>query len=247
MVSARNQEYASFLENVAKVKPPAQLDTLLELLELNGEEITGPYARAGLNPFLIPLSKASDNKLTCYIRWPTQKDDMDLQIVKTTDIGIELLATGTKQYCHRLAAESDYYSNPVAGKMLEILNKEAEVYTTGEYFPFLRSGKFPAITPDDLRLILDRFLLTKVGAFPDCYERLAASFLKSGDIVSSLVTCERAVSVFYGWGHPMSFHAKLLSKLPERKVEAKDVAKAAFGMPAWTMAPSFNVNINVLN
>ena len=68
----------------------------------------------------------------------------------------------------------------------------------GDYVPFLKSGKFPTLTSSDLRLVLDRYLLTKVGPFPDCFERLAEHFLQKGNDVSALVTCERAVSVFYG-------------------------------------------------
>ena len=80
--------------------------------------------------------------------------------------------------------------------------------------PLLKSGKFPTFTENDLKLVLDRYLLTKVGAFPDCYERLAANFFDTNNEISALVTCERAVSIFYGWGHPVNFHAKLMSKIP---------------------------------
>ena len=90
----------------------------------------------------------------------------------------------------------------------------SQTYSAGEYMPLLKSGKFPTLTESDLRLVLDRFLLTKVGAFPDCYERLATNFLDTKNEISALVTCERAVSIFYGWGHPVNFHAKLMSKLP---------------------------------
>lgn len=79
---------------------------------------------------------------------------------------------------------------------------------------YLKSGKFPTLTEADLRLVLDRYLLTKVGAFPDSYERLASNFFDTNNEVSALVTCERAVSIFYGWGHPVNFHAKLMSKIP---------------------------------
>ena len=80
--------------------------------------------------------------------------------------------------------------------------------------PLLKSGKFPTFTESDLKLVLDRYLLTKVGSFPDCYERLATNFFNTKNEVSALVTCERAVSIFYGWGHPVNFHAKLMSKIP---------------------------------
>lgn len=88
--------------------------------------------------------------------------------------------------------------------------------------PLLKSGKFPALTEADLKLVLDRYLLTKVGAFPDCYERLANNFFETKNEISALVTCERAVSIFYGWGHPVNFHAKLMSRLPGTYVKLLD-------------------------
>lgn len=67
-------------------------------------------------------------------------------------------------------------------------------------------------------------------------QRLAKNFLAKGDSISALITCERSVSVFYGWGHPMTFHARMLASMEERDKESRDVAKAALGMPVWTLA-----------
>lgn len=233
----RVAEYASFLTNVAKANPPRRLETLLSLLEMNGEEMVHPSERSSLNPFLVPLSRSkADSSLLCYIRWPTQKDDMDLQLVRTTSVGISLVSMGTDQYCHRLVAEMDFYGQADSQRAIALLNAQGQLYQTGDYVPMLKSGKFAAMTAEDLRLLLDRFLLTKVGAFPDCFERLSSAFLKTGADVSALVTCERAVSIFYGWGHPLNFHARLLAKIPGRETEARDAARAAFGMPVWTIA-----------
>jgi hypothetical protein len=107
--------------------------------------------------------------------------------------------------------------------------------------PFLKSGKFPTLTQSDLQLVLDRYLLTKVGPFPDCYERLANDFIVKKSEVSALVTCERAVSIFYGWGHPVNFHAQLMSKIPGRKREARDAARASLGQPCWTVGKNQKV------
>ena len=237
-------DLSSYMQRVAATKAPRRLETLLTLLDMTGTEelvATPPSAalRKELNPFLIPLSRnIKDGSLTCYMRWPTQKDDMDLQIVRTTPVGITLVALGTDQYCHRLAAEMDFYGSVNAAKAVSLVNGPGKLYQSGDYLPMLKSGKFPAITEEDLRLVLDRFLLTKVGAFPDCFERLSSAYLKSGNDVSALVTCERAVSIFYGWGHPLLWHANMLSGIPGRESEARDCARAALGMPVWTVAKS---------
>lgn len=232
-------EYSKYLKEVAVAAPPKRLATLLSLLDMKGEELLSPTTtdRKSLNPFLIPLSRSpTDKSLLCYIRWPTQKDDMDLQLVRTTEVGITLVAMGTDQYCHRLVAEMDFYGLENTGKAITLLNGPGQLYQSGDYLPLLKSGKFASITAEDLRLVIDRFLLTKVGAFPDCFERLSTSFLKAGADVSALVTCERAVSIFYGWGHPLLWHANLLSQIKGRDSEARDCARAAFGQPIWTIA-----------
>lgn len=237
------KEHISFMENVAKTVPPRRLETLLQLLEMSAEEnIVGPSSKENLNPFLIPLSKnKADGSTLCYIRWPTQKDSMDLQLVRTTEVGIYLAAMGTDQYCHRLAVEQDFFCLPSAPSAVELLNAAGQMYTPGDFIPFLKSGKFPSVTAADLRLVLDRYLLTKVGAFPDCYERLATNFWETKNEVSALVTCERAVSIFYGWGHPVNFHAKLMSRIPGREKESRDAARASLGQPAWTVGKDAQV------
>lgn len=234
------EKYESYLKNIAKVSPPKGLNALLNLITLKGDELVNPSQRKDLIPFLVPISRdKSDNELLCYIRWPTQKEDMDLQLVKTCNAGIKLLSTNTVDYCKRLVVEFDYEGNPKLQEALDLLNEsvEGERYQLGDYLPFLKSGKFPAITPEDHRLILDRYILTKIGPFADCYERLATDFLEKNNEVSALVTCERAVSVFYGWGHPIQFHTKMLKKVG-RDTEAKDSARASMGMPKWTIGSS---------
>lgn len=214
-------EYQSFLTTKAKVPTPQNLNLLLELLTHKGEKLVSPSNRAGLNPLLIPISKnPTDNSLTCFLRWPTQKEGAALQVVSTTETGVYLKALDSDKYCHRLVVELDFAASADASKFVEKLNKAGIAYKTGDYIPMIKSGKFPTLTKDDLNLILDRYILTKVGAFPDAYERLAMNFLKSGSEVSAFVTCERAISLFYGWGHPMSFNALLMGSLKGREGEA---------------------------
>ena len=237
----KSADHSSYLSTIALVDPPSKIELLFDLLQLNGEEIVQPRKRAELNPFLIPISKrTSDNSFLCYIRWPTQKPGMDLQVVRTTSTGIKLVAMGTDQLCKRLVVEMDFYAHSHADEAIALINKDSKVYTKGDYIPLIKSGKFPALTKEDLKLFLDRYILTKVGAFPDCYEALSEDYVKRSDVTSGLITCERAVSVFYGWGHPMGVHAKLLSKLGRDK-EARDTARAALSNPLWTIADEIKV------
>ena len=94
-VAALAREHARYLTEVAKVQPPARLQALLELVDLRGEDtVIAPTDRKGLNPFLIPIARNKrDGSRLCYIRWPTQKDDMDLQV--------HARARGCGPRCHR--------------------------------------------------------------------------------------------------------------------------------------------------
>lgn len=179
-------ECSDFLKEVALTKAPRRLNTLLSILDADPtEELVKPTDREGLCPFLIPLSKNAEGQYLCYIRWPTQKDDMDLQLVRTTSVGIILEGMGTDQYCHRKIVEGDFFGSANSKEMIELLNKDGQMYTEGDYMGFLKSGKFDTISEEGKRLVLDRYLLTKVGAFPDCFERLANNFLKTGSDVSA--------------------------------------------------------------
>lgn len=224
------------VNNAVVTKPPSRLQTLINLLELRGDTLLQPSDRKGLNPFLIPLSKLPSGDILGYLRWPTQKEDMDLQLVRTNDVGVTLESLGTDQYCRRIVAELDFGGNPSYSEANQILKDSGLQYDSSEYNTMLRSGKFPVLTEADRKLVLARYLLTKVGAFPDCYESIAEDFLKKGSDVSALVTCERAISVFYGWGHPYRYQVSMLSRLPGREIERRDIARSALFCPKWTIA-----------
>ena len=135
--------HKAFIEDVAKFKAPQRLDTLLQLLALSGEEIVAPTERKSvdLNPFLIPISRDKEHRMTCYLRWPTQKDSMDLQLVQTTEVGVRLRAQSTDQLARRIVAEQDFLSLPKAQEAVDILQKGGLQYTLGEFIPFLKSGE----------------------------------------------------------------------------------------------------------
>jgi hypothetical protein len=134
-----------------------------------------------------------------------------------------------------MAIEMDFNNHAEASRSIDALNAHGQLYKKGDHLPFLNSGKFPVATEHDRKLVADRYLLTKVGPFADCYERLAENFMKQGNDVSALVTAERSVTVFYSWGHPMHFHSKALRQLGRDK-ECLESARASMGMPKWTLA-----------
>lgn len=235
--------YESFLRTIAKVEPPSRLSTLLDLIVLKGDTLVDPNNRGGLNPFLVPISRDNtDQSLLCYIRWPTQREEMPLQLVRTTQSGVRLVSLSTDNLCHRYAVEMDFRNEPTALRAIEKLNKDSVLYNPGDYDTYLKSGKFATDTEKERSLVLDRYLLTKVGPFPDCYERLAQNFKEKDNIMSALITCERSVSLFYSWGHPLHFHTKMLRDAG-RPLECLETARSAMALPKWTLAAEQAVSV----
>eukprot|EP01041_Mallomonas_annulata_P002746 gene2746-5411_t len=234
-----HQEY---LRAIACIDPPTGLDVLLQILKLNDEEIIPPNHRFDLNPFLIPLSKSKhDNNLLCYIRWPTQKPNMELQLVRTTQTGISLCALNTTQFCQRLTIEMDFKSHKNSNKTIELMmnNSSNYSYNKNDYLEFFKKSKFPSNSFLQQKLLLDRYILLKVGAFPDLYTNIAFDYLERKDSTSALVTCERSLSLFPGWGYPTGIHAKILSILEGPNEHSKDIARTALTNPLWTAADTF--------
>lgn len=167
---------------------------------------------------------------------------MPLQLVRTTEAGVRLVSLSTDHFCHRLAVESELSSDSNAERIRALLEKDSSAYSPGDAQKFFSSGKFPCSTDLEKKLTVDRYLLLKVGQFPDCYERLAENFRSKGNDVSALVTCERSVSAFYSWGHPMHFHSKMLRHLGRRD-EVVESARSSMGMPKWTLADTKAVSL----
>lgn len=239
--SAKSGLYKEFLKDVAKIEAPERIEALATILDLQNYELVNPRERAGLNPFLVPIAKdKTDNSVIGYLRWPTQRDAMPLQIVKTNETGLSLLSLNTDQFCTRQAVEMDFAGNNKAPLALQAANPEKK-YSLGDARNYFTTAKLPLVSPEQKeRLGLDRFVLIKVGHFPDCYRRIAADYMKVGNTLNCLVTCERAISLFFGWGSPVSFHVGLLNKLG-RRAEATDASKSALSLPIWTMAESKEV------
>jgi hypothetical protein len=209
-------------------------------------ELIAADKRSGLNPFFIPVAKNNQTgNHMGFLRWPTQKEGMDLQIVTTTEAGIKLVALSTDHYVTRMAAESDFYQRDDASHLESLVNEYGKLYTKGDSLSLLKSGRFPAGTDKEKRLALDRYLLSKVGSFPEGYERIAEDFCEKRNDVSALVTCERCSNVFYGWGHPNTFHALMLLKM-NREHEANDTARSSLAMPKWTLANTIEELDNII-
>ena len=82
---------------------------------------------------------------------------------------------------------------------------------------------------------LEKFVLLRVGPFPDLYETMANQHLSRGDEKSSLIAAEASNGKFGGFGSTFAFYAKLLNSLPQRGEESRDAARMCVRMPLPSM------------
>lgn len=228
--------------NVKKLLSLLQMSGTYSLLGWSGRADLSKYKKdKNINPFIIPIAKSTKNdRIIGYMRWPTQKEDMELQLVSTNQVGLSLESLNTIDYCYKMVIEMDTEKHPAANEAIEVYNKDnnEKIYSNKDYMMFLEKykGKFPVETVADKRLALDRFLLNKFGNFPEVYRRLANNLFSKNNSTSALITCEMGVDKFYGYGHPISFHADLLSRISGNEKEATHAARASMRMPVWTCA-----------
>lgn len=78
---------------------------------------------------------------------------------------------------------------------------------------------------------MDKYILLRVGPFPDLYERMALQHASRGDQASSLIAAESANGKFVGFGSSFRLYARLLSSLPNRIEEARDAARMSLRLP----------------
>jgi hypothetical protein len=79
---------------------------------------------------------------------------------------------------------------------------------------------------------LDKYILLRVGPFPDLYETMSNMHLSRGDEKSSLIAAETSNGKFGGFGSTFAFYAKLLASLsPKREEECRDAARMTLRMP----------------
>jgi hypothetical protein len=82
---------------------------------------------------------------------------------------------------------------------------------------------------------VDKFVLLRVGPFPDIYESLARGHAQRGDEASSLIAAEAANGKISGFGSTFLWYAKLLHSFPHRHEEARDAARMCLRLPLSTI------------
>jgi hypothetical protein len=202
-----------------------------------------------LHPHLLPLARsASSGHVVCALRrgyaddveffdtsallarpWPIVESAVGLP-------GMRLLSLNSEHLMRRIAADADSSDNNE-----DAASRVVETYNNGLGFGRLseKSMDEPYVRGSVVKLGygLDKYVLLRVGPFPDLYETMSNRHLLKGDVESSLIAAEACNVKFGGrFGSTFAFYAKLLASLsPRRDEESRDAARMTLRMPLPTL------------
>jgi len=191
-----------------------------------------------LHPHLYPLAKSkSTGNFICALRRAYADDAPELHenasnalwpIVeaKLDGPGIRLLALNSEYLMRRIVCECD--SSGSRKELIDLYNKDLGkdiIKDEGLDRPYEEGSV------DRLGYGVDKFVLLRVGPFPDIYRNLALGHAKREDESSSLIAAEVANSKISGFASTFLFYSTLLNSFPNRSEETRDAARICLRMP----------------
>ena len=197
-----------------------------------------------LHPHLLPLAKSqSTGNVICALRrayaddaaydspslaspWPIVESSVGLP-------GMRLLSLNSEHLMRRIAADAD--ANLEDDKAQRIVGLYNEGLGMGTLSDKAMDVPYEMGAVEKLGYGLEKFVLLRVGPFPDLYETMANQHLSRGDEESSLIAAEASNGKFGGFGSTFAFYAKLLESLPQRDEESRDAARMCVRMPLPSM------------
>lgn len=205
-------------------------------LEAIYDQLNPTYLK--LHPHLYPIakSKSKPDHYICALRRAFADDALyessteapwPIVEAKIDGPGYRLLSLNSEQLMRRIAAEAD--DDGGNNELIEIYN---EVLGTGSGIvePAF-DNKYEVGSVEQLGYGVDKYVLLRVGPFPDLYEEMASQHSQRNDESSSLIAAEASNSKFTGFASTFKFYAELLNSFPNREDEARDAARVCLRMP----------------
>jgi len=200
---------------------------------LNALESSFTY---NLHPHLFPLAKSiKSGHFICGLRrhadassdgpWPIVESAIGAR-------GMRLLAMNSEHLMRRMAAEADFSGNP---DIVQLYNAHLGQGILKEK---LLDIPYTPGSVEKLGYGLEKYVLLKVGPFPDLYESMAMSHSAKGDEASSLIAAEASNGKFSGFASTFKFYARLLNTYPNREDETRDAARICWRVPLSTLGMS---------
>mmetsp|Transcript_1749 Transcript_1749/g.3743 ORF Transcript_1749/g.3743 Transcript_1749/m.3743 type:complete len:409 (-) Transcript_1749:126-1352(-) len=197
-----------------------------------------------LHPHLLPLAKSeSSGNIICALR-RAYADDADYEsqslgapwpIVESAVglPGMRLLSLNSEHLMRRIAADAD--ANLDESDAQKIVGLYNEGLGAGKLVEKSMDAPYEMGSVTKLGYGLEKYVLLRVGPFPDLYETMANQHLSREDEESSLIAAEASNGKFGGFGSTFAFYAKLLGSLPNRGEECRDAARVTLRMPLPSM------------
>ena len=189
---------------------------------------------ANLHPHLFPVAKST--KTGHYICGLRRASDTSSEgpwpIVESAPgaRGMRLLALHSEHLMRRMAAEND-----VEGGNLDVVKTYNAQLGQGIVKDPLFDIPYTLGSVAKLGYGPEKYILLKVGPFPDLYESMALSHAAKGDEASSLIAAEASNGKFSGFGSTFRFYARLLNSFPNRDDETRDAARICWRLPLPSM------------
>jgi len=200
-----------------------------------------------LHPHLYPLAKSqSTGNYICALRRPSSSDDEtdnDESPIAPMPIvegglnmpGMKLLALNSELLMRRIAAEADFTGGETGEEIVSLYN---EGLGEGKLTDAGLDTVYEAGSVEKLGYGPEKYVLLRVGPFPDLYESMSLQHISRKDESSALIAAEASNGKFTGFGCTFAFYAKLLSTLPNRDEETKDAARVCLRLPLSSVAMS---------
>lgn len=167
---------------------------------------------------------------------------------KVNGMGYNLLSLNSEHLMRRIVAQADSDSDSEsesesndnnnnndddsstgkdAGELIEIYNDNLGMGNIDKAFDAL----YEPGSVTQLGYGPSKYILLRVGPFPDLYEEMASQHSAKNDESSSLIAAEASNGKFTGFGSTFRFYAELLNSFPNRAEEAKDAARVCLRLP----------------
>lgn len=203
-----------------------------------------------LHPHLYPIAKstAKPDHYICALRRAYADDALyesstnapwPIVEAKLNGPGYTLLSLNSEHMMRRMAAQADGGESSPDVNADEIVDLYNEHLGKGlQVVESAFDNLYDRGAVEKLGYGVSKYVLLRVGPFPDLYEEMASQHSQRGDESSALIAAEAANGKLTVFASTFKFYAELLSSFPNREDEVRDAARVCLRMAL----PSIGMN-----
>ncbi len=205
-----------------------------------------------LHPHLYPIAKSTSNPehYICGLRRAYADDALyesstnapwPIVESKVGGMGYNLLSLNSEHMMRRIASQADSdrdegkAESSTVDELIDLYNQDLG---QGALAETALDVSYERGSVTKLGYGASKYVLLRVGPFPDLYEEMSTNHAARGDEASSIIAAEASNGKFTGFGSTFRFYAQLLNSLPQRADESKDAARVCLRLPL----PSIGIN-----